>query len=265
MLLHFVNPLDNTIMEVQDVIRTLDYRTEELDPFFKEFNVLKTEGASASALKSSRTSTEMVLVLWLAGVTAFLTVTLVVVLCVCISQRQRYIRKLKAATTMAYGSREGEGGAEGGGGKEVVPNTNRHATEGSNPIWMTGAGYDNLGGEMEEEQGEEEEEVVMRQASYEQFDSLDANVLNDSYEEKQGEQERLEALQEEEERLGYSDIPGEVGSLLPASCLSAPCSLFSAPCSLLPAPCSLLPAPCRPAPFRPAPCSLLSILSVRKG
>ena len=42
-LLHFVNPLDNTIMEVQDVIRILDYRTEELDPFFKEFNVLKTD------------------------------------------------------------------------------------------------------------------------------------------------------------------------------------------------------------------------------
>lgn len=33
---------------------------------------------------------------------------------------------------------------------------------------------------------------------YDQFDSLDANVLNDSYEEKQEEQERMEAFPEEE-------------------------------------------------------------------
>ena len=79
-------------MEVQDVIRTLDYRTEELDPFFKEFNVLKTEGADPSFSLKSDQSTEMVVVLWLAGVIAFLAVTLMVVICVCISQRQRYMR-----------------------------------------------------------------------------------------------------------------------------------------------------------------------------
>ena len=31
-----------------------------------------------------------------------------------------------------------------GAGPVFVPNTNKHATEGSNPIWMTGAGYDNV-------------------------------------------------------------------------------------------------------------------------
>ena len=36
----------------------------------------------------------------------------------------------------------------------VVPNTNRHAMEGSNPVWMTGVGYDNW-----EVEGEEQEEV----------------------------------------------------------------------------------------------------------
>ena len=66
-LLHFVNPLDNTIMEVEDVLQTLDYKTEELDPFFKEFNVLKTEGAD-KLFAGEKSSTEMVMILWLIGI-----------------------------------------------------------------------------------------------------------------------------------------------------------------------------------------------------
>ena len=192
-LLHFVNPLDNTIMEVQDVIRTLDYRTEELDPFFKEFNVLQTEGADPLFSAQKQHSTEMVLVLWLAGVTAFLSITLIVVLCVCLSQRQRYSRALKAATTAAYGARAGETG-----GKDVVPNTNRHATEGSNPVWMTGAGYDNWAAEHEEDNDDELSDD--QPPRYDNFDSLDANVLNDSYEDKVN-HERMERLDEEGEEV----------------------------------------------------------------
>ena len=196
-LLHFVNPLDNTIMEVHDVIRTLDYRTEELDPFFKEFNVLQTEGADPLFSTKKQNSTEMVLVLWLAGLTAFLSITLVVVLCVCLSQRQRYSRALKAATTAAYGARAGENG----GGKDVVPNTNRHATEGSNPVWMTGVGYDNWAAEREEEEEDNDEEMLEEQPPrYDNFDSLDANVLNDSYEDKV-EHDRMERLAEEGEEV----------------------------------------------------------------
>ena len=41
-LFHFVNPGDNTIMEVNDVLRMIDYKTEDLDDVFKEFNVLHT-------------------------------------------------------------------------------------------------------------------------------------------------------------------------------------------------------------------------------
>jgi hypothetical protein len=29
-------------------------------------------------------------------------------------------------------------------GGPVFPNTNKHATEGSNPVWLTGAAYDNV-------------------------------------------------------------------------------------------------------------------------
>ena len=66
-LLHFVNAEDNTIVEARDVIQTLDYNTEQLDPFFKEYNVLQTETASA-ALASKQSSPEMVILLWLVGV-----------------------------------------------------------------------------------------------------------------------------------------------------------------------------------------------------
>ena len=35
-LIHFVNFRDNSIMEVDQVLRMIDYKTEELDPIFKE-------------------------------------------------------------------------------------------------------------------------------------------------------------------------------------------------------------------------------------
>ena len=64
----------------------------------------------------------------------------------------------------------------------MVPNTNRHATEGSNPIWMTGVGYDNWGlQDNEEEEDEEEAHNRGGREVYDTYDSLDTNVLNDSY------------------------------------------------------------------------------------
>ena len=131
-LLHFVNPSDNTIIEAGDVIQTLDYNTQQLDPFFKEYNVLQTETASAELL-SQKSSPEMKVILWLTGVSVFLVITLIVVICICLSQTYRYSRKLRAATTQAFGSQAASDiivKTEG-----VVPNTNRHAMEGSNPVW----------------------------------------------------------------------------------------------------------------------------------
>ena len=107
------------------------------------------------------------------GSCIFLAVTLIVVLCVCISQRSRYLRKLKAATTAAYSGPVHTAVAK----TEIVPNTNRHATEGSNPVWMTGVGYENWAAT------ETEAEDHSKHEHLENFDSLDANVLNDSYEE----------------------------------------------------------------------------------
>ena len=178
-LLHFVNAQDNTIVEANNVIQTLDYNTEKLDPFFKEYNVLQTETASAAYLVSQKSSTEMIVILWLIGLCIFLAITLSVVICVCVSQRFRYNRKLRAATTTAFGSQAASDIIIKT--ETVVPNTNRHAMEGSNPVWMTGVGYDNW--EVEGEEGDNDVIVPGKPMGYDNFDSLDANVLNDSYEE----------------------------------------------------------------------------------
>merc|ERR1711879_994951 len=105
--------------------------------------------------------------------------TLSVVICVCVSQRFRYNRKLRAATTTAFGSQAASDIIIKT--ETVVPNTNRHAMEGSNPVWMTGVGYDNW--EVEGEEGDNDVIVPGKPMGYDNFDSLDANVLNDSYEE----------------------------------------------------------------------------------
>ncbi len=41
-LLHFVDSRDNSVMDVQEILRIIDYKTEQLDPLFREFNVLHT-------------------------------------------------------------------------------------------------------------------------------------------------------------------------------------------------------------------------------
>ena len=41
-LLHFVDPRDNSVMDVREILKIIDYRTEQLDPLFREFNVLHT-------------------------------------------------------------------------------------------------------------------------------------------------------------------------------------------------------------------------------
>lgn len=130
--LHFVNPNDHTILEVETVLMLIDKNSEYLDELYKEFNVLLSE---PSVDRKEFILWEDQLKACLFGVTAFLALLLVLVTCLCLSQRVRYERLLKAATTSSamYPDRHLT--------RTNVPNTNIHADEGSNPIWMTG--YDN--------------------------------------------------------------------------------------------------------------------------
>ncbi|XP_075231619.1 cadherin 88C [Lycorma delicatula] len=158
--LHFVNRTDHSIMEVNSVLRVIDQSIERLDGLFKEFNVLDTQGAEV--VESLRIATaDNVIWMWLAGTTAFLAVLLIVVIFLCLSQRARYQRQLKAATITAFGSNESDVTGRVSG---RVPNTNMHSVEGSNPIWMQA--YEN-------EWYKEDES--MSQAS--ERDSLDENAV----------------------------------------------------------------------------------------
>ncbi|XP_049786609.1 cadherin-23-like [Schistocerca cancellata] len=127
--LHLVNKRDNSIMEVNDVLRLVDQNIENLDGLFKDFNVLDTQPAETQLLKSD---SEDLLLMWLMVTTIFLGILLILVISICLSQRARYQRQIKAATVSAFGSNTSDLNQIGG----RVPNTNKHSVEGSNPIWM---------------------------------------------------------------------------------------------------------------------------------
>jgi hypothetical protein len=195
-LLHFVHPANNSVMEVADILRTLDYRTAELGPFFKEFDVLQTDGGGPAAgytavvSAAARSTTETMIMFWLVGGCVFLGLILCVVLVICLSQRTRYARKLKALATQAVETVQQGGSSSAsncglangtlGHRIDLVPNTNKHAGEGSNPIWLTGRGYEyeddnNSWGAGGGAQAEPEVNFYTMEAA---LDSLDSNVLN---------------------------------------------------------------------------------------
>ncbi|CAG2101538.1 unnamed protein product [Medioppia subpectinata] len=138
--LHFVNRDDNSILEVNDVLSLIDKNLEYLDELYKEFNVLVTEPTQSLEYFLEW---EDQLKACLLGTTAFLALLLILVICLCLNQKSRYERQLKAATVPVFGS-------ESQLTRCNVPNTNQHASEGSNPMWMTG--YDNRWYDKDEEQ-----------------------------------------------------------------------------------------------------------------
>nr|XP_023023050.1 cadherin-23 [Leptinotarsa decemlineata] len=133
--LHLVDRNDNSILEVDEVLRLVDQNTEKLDDLFKEFNVLDTQPGGTLALKSQLQNASTTF--WLSVSCLFLILLLLLCLALCVNQRQTYHRKLKAATATAYVGADSEIDGRGLGilsGR--VPNTNKHSLEGSNPIWL---------------------------------------------------------------------------------------------------------------------------------
>ncbi|KAL1424749.1 hypothetical protein MTO96_019894 [Rhipicephalus appendiculatus] len=120
--LHFVNRDDNSIIEVSNVLTLIDKNIEFLDKLFKEFNVLYSEPADALS-DAEREEDQMRT--WLIGLSVFLSVMLALVISLCLAQRSRYERQLKAATATAFGSRDSALN------RMDVPNTNQHSVEGA--------------------------------------------------------------------------------------------------------------------------------------
>jgi hypothetical protein len=67
----------------------------------QEFNVLDTQPAETLPLREDM---ESLVMMWLVGTTVFLGLLLIFVVSICLSQRARYQRQLKAATATAFGN-----------------------------------------------------------------------------------------------------------------------------------------------------------------
>lgn len=151
--LHLVDRKDNSIIEVSDVLRLVDQNIEQLDDLFKEFNVLDTQASDALVLTSEFGNTQMFI--WLVMINLVMGALLVIVFTLCLSQRTNYRRELKAARVNSYGKKNSNSSrnlfesfsifkifsisvpAETGKVPIArVPNTNKHSSEGSNPIWL---------------------------------------------------------------------------------------------------------------------------------
>ncbi|XP_049868235.1 cadherin-23 [Pectinophora gossypiella] len=162
--LHLVNGQDHSVLEVDQVLKIVDKNIEQLDDLFKEFNVLDTQPAEYQPLTAETLSSNQT-VYWLVWSTLFLAVLLVLSLMMCLSQRADYVRRLKAATATAYSSPtpgESDMTIRSSGGR--VPNTNKHSTKGSNPIWLHA--YENDWYKSDE------------QLSHSERDSLDENAVD---------------------------------------------------------------------------------------
>ncbi|XP_063360334.1 cadherin-23 [Cydia amplana] len=162
--LHLVNGQDHSVLEVNQVLQLVDKNIEQLDDLFKEFNVLDTQPAEYQPLTVD-TITSNQTVFWLVWTTLFLTVLLVLSVMMCLSQRADYVRRLKAATATAYSSPtpgESDMTIRSSGGR--VPNTNKHSTKGSNPIWLHA--YENEWYKSDD------------QVSHSERDSLDENAVD---------------------------------------------------------------------------------------
>ncbi|XP_061729835.1 cadherin-23 [Cydia pomonella] len=162
--LHLVNGQDHSVLEVNQVLQLVDKNIEQLDDLFKEFNVLDTQPAEYQPLTVD-TITSNQTVFWLVWTTLFLAVLLVLSVMMCLSQRADYVRRLKAATATAYSSPtpgESDMTIRSSGGR--VPNTNKHSTKGSNPIWLHA--YENEWYKSDD------------QVSHSERDSLDENAVD---------------------------------------------------------------------------------------
>ena len=103
--IHLVHPLQNAVLEVQDVLKLIDLNIEELDDLFKDFNVLDTQGSTyVIAANKALDDTKSLFLVYATGSALFLALLLLVVISLCFAQRAKYQRQLKAATANAYGT-----------------------------------------------------------------------------------------------------------------------------------------------------------------
>lgn len=99
--IHLVDRIDNSIMDVADVLKLVDGNIEQLDDLFKEFNVLDTQPAEALLLTGQFKRGQVLI--WLIFSNVFVAALLIIVASLCLSQRTSYRRQLRAARVNTFG------------------------------------------------------------------------------------------------------------------------------------------------------------------
>lgn len=102
--IHLVDRIDNSIMDVSDVLKLVDGNIEQLDDLFKEFNVLDTQPAEALLLTGQFKKGQVMI--WLIFSNVFIAALLIIMASLCLSQRTSYRRQLRAARVNTFGKWE---------------------------------------------------------------------------------------------------------------------------------------------------------------
>lgn len=185
-------------MDVSRILQLIDYRTEELDGLFRKYHVLQYTESSLALPHTAKASSETIAISWLLSTNVAFVLLLALIVCLCLVQRAKYNRQIRAATVPALCEIGSSQGSILGAKKDSVPNTNIHATQGSNPIWMSGVTYGNMDFDGPSDHStqvrEERLSESIKSLSFTSFnftqaielgnsledtmDSLDANVLN---------------------------------------------------------------------------------------
>ncbi|XP_028278698.1 cadherin-23 [Parambassis ranga] len=125
MLIHVVNNMTNTILDVERVIQMIDENMEQLRNLFRKYNVVDVQPAIGDKLPDDISTLQLVIIilavlLCLAGI-LFVTMNW--------HYRRVHQRKLKAIVAGSTGNQ---------GLMDILdmPNTNKYSFEGANPVWL---------------------------------------------------------------------------------------------------------------------------------
>ncbi|XP_064635999.1 cadherin-23-like isoform X2 [Lineus longissimus] len=124
---HAVNNSTGEIMPARTVLDLIDQNYDDLIKFFNKYNIIKIVLAVPPVTEKDSVK-DFKLALGLVAI--ILGIFLIVTCLICFCCRRKYKRKLRAATAMAFGSKES------GLNRLEMPGTNLHTYEGSNPIWL---------------------------------------------------------------------------------------------------------------------------------
>ncbi|OWF48736.1 cadherin-23-like [Mizuhopecten yessoensis] len=136
MFIHGEDKVTNNIIEPSELLSKIDAHAAELIGVLNEYNILQIVPTTQTAEEDDSQRLLVMAIILLAIILGIPCLVLAIVLHI---TRKQYQRKLKAATAMAYGSKDSDMQ------KLEMPGTNMHAYENANPIFMEKVLLENAG------------------------------------------------------------------------------------------------------------------------